>query len=145
LLHTGHRPELNITVLRFPGVFSEDRTDGTVHTWCTQAVERGNIFVDASEPVPFDVIYLDDVVGAIHAAVIWGGDGYTILNVGTGTPCSLTMLADEIAALVPGCVVIHNECPQPIVRLSVAKAKELLGWECRGRTDRLRGMIRSIT
>jgi len=132
------------TVLRFPGLFAEERRSGTVYEFCRMAVEDRSISVQAAYPLPFDVIHRDDVVSAFGAAVNQGAEGYRCFNLGTGDPCSLDILADAIAELVPGCEVNHSTVPQPVVLMNTKDAEEALGWKSVPRRERLSSLIERV-
>ncbi len=145
LLWFGAKQGINITVLRIPGIFHENRQSGSVYNFCKQAVETKRITVGADKPIPFDIIYLDDVVNAVNNVVRCGGNNYQCLNIGTGEPCSLNMLANRIAALVPGCCVEHYGVDQPIVLLDTHRAETVLGWKPVPLYERLQQMLGSIS
>lgn len=145
ILNIGSRHGLAVTVLRFPGIFSEDRHRGVVFRFCQQAIQSGKIFVKADYPLPLDVIHLDDVTDAFIKAVSWGGqEGWVCLNIATGEPCNLNILADSIAEHVPDCQVHHSVLPQPVVCMDSSNAHALLGWRAIPRYQRLQSMIRKL-
>lgn len=145
LLQIGVQQGLMVTILRFPGVFSEERQSGVVFQFCQQAVRTGQIFVKADYPLPLDVIHVEDVTDAFIKAISWGGqEGKICLNIATGEPCSLNLLAETIASLVPECRVVHTQIYQPIVKMDSKRAETLLGWKARPQSDRLATMLGSI-
>lgn len=145
LLQIGAQQGLAVTILRFPGVFSEARRSGVVFQFCQQAVRSGQICIKADYPLSLDVIHLDDVVDAFIKAVSWGGqEGGICLNIATGEPCSLNLLAETIASLVPECRVVHAKIPQPIVKMDPKRAEVVLGWKAQPQSVRLANMLKSI-
>lgn len=144
LLRIGARQGIAVTCLRIPGIYAEDRTDGVVHRFCSSAIREGTIFVEADLPLPFDVIHVDDVVEGVKKAVQRRGDGWICLNIATGEPCSLDLMADSIAELVPGCCVHHAKVPQPTLRMDASLAQRILGWRAVPRKDRLAAMLDHI-
>lgn len=145
LLRIGGRQGLAVTILRFPGVFSEERQSGVVFQFCRQAIQSGEIFVRADYPLPLDVIHLADVANACIKAASWGGQEEAVcLNVATGEPCNLNILADAIAEHVPGCIVHHSELPQPVVCMDSSKAYDLFGWRAVPRSQRFQAMIETL-
>jgi len=144
ILEVGSRQGLSVTVLRIPGIYSEDRTSGIVHQFLRSAISDHHIKVRMRFPLPIDVLHIGDLVPAIEKAIVFGGSGYTCLNISTGEPCSANLLADDIAGLVPGCRVSYGDIPQPVVRLDPARAGKVLGWRSLPRRVRLQSMIESL-
>ncbi len=145
LLQIGARQELAVTTLRLPGVFSEARRSGVVFGFCQQAARSGQICVEADYPLPLDVVHLEDAVDAFIKAVAYGGqeDGLC-LNIATGEPCSLNLLAETIASFVPGCQVEPSKISQPIVQMDSKRAEAVLGWKAQPQSVRLANMLKSI-
>ena len=96
-------------------------------------------------PLPFDVIDVDDIVEGIRRAIGYAGDGYICLNLATGESCSLNLLADAIAELVPGCVVERGPVPQPVVTMDSSLAYQILGWKALPRRERLTTMLEAVS
>jgi UDP-glucose 4-epimerase len=145
LLQVGSRQGISVTMLRFPGVYSEKRQNGVVYEFCKDAVFEKRIIVNAELPLPLDVIHLDDVLNALKRAVQHNRKaGWLSLNIATGEPCSLNLLADAVAELVPGCVVEYSEVPQPIVEMDPSRAYEVLGWRAEPREERLAVMVEHV-
>lgn len=138
LLQVGARQGTSVTVLRFPGVFSEERRNGVVYEYCKAALHKKKITVSADIPLPLDVIYIDDVVNGFYKAVLHGGDGWLCLNLATGEHCSLNVLADAVAQLVPQCQVEYSKIPQPIICMNPSRAHATLGWRAVPQRERLR-------
>ena len=88
---------------------------------------------------------VDDLVDAFSRAVAAPAVNFRRFNIATGSPCSLPLLAEEVAALVPGCRVHHEGVPQPIVRMDATKAQRELGWLPVAQRQRLRQVIDAIT
>ncbi len=145
LLRIGAQQGLMVTIMRLPGVFSEARWSGVVFKFCQQAIRSGKIHVRADYPLPLDVIHLEDIVDAFIKTVSWGGqEGCTCFNIATAEPCSLNLLAETIASLVPGCQVEHSKISQPIVQMCSKRAEILLGWKARPQRYRLATMLSSM-
>jgi UDP-glucose 4-epimerase len=144
ILKFGTQQGLSVTVLRFPGVFSEQRKSGAVFKFCHEAVNSNKIRVTIDFPLPFDVIHLEDVVEGIARAVHHGGQGWKCLNLSYGEPCSLDLLADAIAELVPGCEVEHSKVPQPVIQLDPQRAIAILQWKPQSRQTRLAKMVENV-
>ena len=135
---------LAVTVLRFPGVYGGDRRSGAVFAMARAALQHGRIRVVAEFPLPFDVLHVDDVVSGILAALDRPASGWRCFNLGSGEPCSLTLLAESIAALVPGCVVERPTIAQPVVQMATDAARATLGWTALPRAERLRSLLNEL-
>ena len=144
ILRIGVRQGIAVTALRFPGLYSEERTSGVVHNFCASAVGKGYIQVKADLPLPLDIIHVDDVSHAIEKSLNCIGNRWSCLNIATGEPCSLDLLADSIAELVPGCTVEHLAVSQPIVCMDSSRAYALLGWRATPRRERLAKIVEAM-
>jgi UDP-glucose 4-epimerase len=141
MLRTAAETGLSATVLRFPGVYGGSRRSGAVCAMVKAALRDRRIRVGAEFPLPFDVLHVDDVVSGILAALDRPAAGWRSFNLGSGEPCSLTLLAEAIAALVPGCIVEPPWIDQPAVWLSTDAARSSLSWAALPRLERLSRFI----
>ena len=144
ILEVASRQGLKVTILRFPGVYGEERKGGVVYDFCKSALIDKKINVFTKFPLPIDVIHIHDVVEAFVKAIHHGGEEYTCLNVSTGEPCNLVILANSIAKLVPGCEVNLSGGLQPTVCMDSSKANSVLGWRAVSRHERLSTMIKNL-
>lgn len=144
LLQVGSRQGVTVTCLRFPGLYGEKRKTGIVYHFCKSAKNKKKIEVVTQLPLPLDVIHIDDVVAGIMSTVKYRGDGWNCFNISTAEPCNVNILADRIAALIPGCTVEHTQQWQPVVQMDVTKAEEILKWKAKPSRDRLKSMVESI-
>ncbi|MBI2517590.1 MAG: NAD(P)-dependent oxidoreductase [Opitutae bacterium] len=129
LLKTSSHSGLAVVILRFPGVFSPQRTSGAVHALCRAAVKQRVILLQPDCAIPFDVLALDDLLPAFAAAIEYEGESLEVFNLSTGEPCSLERLAERIAALVPGTRIEKRGVPQPTFQMSAERAARLLHWQ----------------
>lgn len=141
LLRVGSSQGLNVTALRFPGLYSEERESGVVYQFCLSGLQEKEIAVRAEFPLPLDVIHREDVVLAFERALLWGGRSWSCFNISTGEACSLDLLADSVASLISGCKVRHSPIFQPAIRLDASKAFAALAWKAVPRRERLSQMI----
>lgn len=132
------------TILRFPGVWSEERRSGLIHELGCAAVRDGLLRIGADYPLPLDVIHRDDVVAAFCAAVNRQGNDCRVYNVSTGEPCSLFRLAQDISSLLPACRIETFGMPQPDILLDASRADRELGWRASSRRDRLAKYVRDL-
>lgn len=130
-----------VTVLRFPGVWTETRSTGLVRTLCQQALEQSRVRVGADYPLPLDILHAEDLVAAFRAGLDRPGDGWRAYNISTGELCSLTRLGEDVAGLIPGCVVESFGVPQPDILLDSSRAAIELGWRAQPRRARLARFI----
>jgi UDP-glucose 4-epimerase len=144
ILRTAAKAGLGATVLRFPGVYGGSRRSGVVCAMAKVALRDGRIRVFAEFPLPFDVLHVDDVVSGILAAVGGPTPGWRCFNLGSGEPCSLTLLAEAIASVVPGCTVEPPRIVQPRVLLSTDAARTALSWKAPPRIERLTRLINDV-
>jgi len=129
---------IDVTTLRIPGIYAEERKQGVVWKMCRDAVRDGVIRVNPNIRLPISVIHRDDVVSAIVKDL-----PSECFNVSTPGPSSLPILACEIAELVEGCKIETTGPPQPEVNMDASKIRSM-GWEPRPRRERLGAMIESI-
>jgi len=144
ILKFAEKENISVTILRFPGIYSEKRKSGAVYTFCKNALSKKEIQVTSDIPIPFDIIHLEDILNALECVILHPPDGFEIFNIATGEPCSLTILADAVASLVPECHVVHSETPQPVIQLDSTKAFRVLGWRSVPRAVRLQSMLDAI-
>lgn len=144
MLEVAARDAQAVTVLRFPGVFSAQRTSGAVYQMCHAGLTGNRIEVRAPVPIPWNVIALPDLVAGISRALDFRGAHWEVFNLAIGEPDSLTLLARRIAALLPGCRVEESGVPQPDFRMSCERAQRLLRWRPEPLAIRLQEVIDSI-
>lgn len=141
LLEVASKQGLDVTIFRFPGLYSNKRSSGVVHNFCKLALYKKHIKVDVNYPLPFDVIHVDDVVDAYLAALNLNKNNFLKLNISTGQPCSLDLLATSISNLVRDCHVEHASVVQPIIIMDSSKAQKLLNWKPMDREQRLEQLL----
>ena len=146
ILSMGEKQGVSVTILRFPGIYGGDKTNGTVYRFCHSAVKDKKIEVDIDYPLPFDVIHIEDVIKAIKQSVLFCPKTPRVryFNIATGERCSLDILADSIAELIPGCEVKHSLIPQPVIRMNSDRAEVLLDWKAISRRERLSDLCQAI-
>ena len=144
VLRLAASEDLAVTVLRFPGVYSEARQSGAVYRFCESARREKKIRVTSDIPLPFDIIHRDDVLDALERVIAKPGSGFSVYNIATGEPCSLDILADRVASLVPGCSVEHAPIPQPVIRMDSERAYRAFGWKAQPSSVRLKQVLDSV-
>lgn len=144
ILSLSTKQGLNVTILRFPGLYGEKRKSGLVYSLCKSAIENKKITIDLNFPLPLDVLHIEDAANGINEAVRMKGNGLKIFNIASGEPCNINILANKIANLVPNCNIVYSEVLQPIVCLDASRAFQELGWKALPIEGRLSSLIRSI-
>lgn len=154
LLLVGSAQKLNVSILRLPGVFGGDRKEGTVYNMCQDALTKGEIRVTHAYPLPVNAMHIEDVVDALvrsNSPKLADADpqqGHWVGNIvdigGLPEPCSLDILAEEIASLVPGCKVQHGEHEHPVMYVTGFTAHVCLGWTPKPRKERLAQVLEEI-
>lgn len=153
LLLIGALHNLSVSVLRLPGVFGGARKDGTVYNMCRDALQKGEIHVTHPYPLPMNVMHVEDVVDALVRlnpqlanADLWRQRQFgTVMDIGgRPEPCSLDILADEIASLVSGCKVKHGEYEHPVMDVFGFTSHVSLGWIPKPRKERLAQVLEEI-
>jgi len=116
-------------ILRFPGVFAFHRKRGGVYNFILRAIQGKDIHILADTPMPWDIIFIDDVVGAITAALERPAKN-AIVNIGYGEPVELVSLARKIVALSGSRskVIAEQAVGHPVFCLGIKKAETLLGF-----------------
>jgi nucleoside-diphosphate-sugar epimerase len=122
------RSSLDVSVLRIPGLFSENRRSGALYRFCQAACNGTPLRVTASAPTPWDLLHVEDATTAIVASLDRPGVG--AVNVGYGERVELVAIAEMIARHAgKGSVVERNAgVTHPVFQLDVAKARSTLGW-----------------
>ena len=95
--HAGESA-VDVWMLRLPGLFSEQRTDGALYHFARAAIERRPLRISAASPVPWEVLHVADAAAAIDHALTSDARGAGAVNVGYGMPMSLNTIAEYIAA-----------------------------------------------
>ena len=120
-------------VLRLPGLFSEDRTNGALYHWSLAASRGEPIRVAAMTPTAWNVLHVDDAALAIGRAVTARRTIPTpcAINVAYDAPIELVAVARLVAELgAKGSPVIFPEhIVHPVSRLAIERARALLGWQ----------------
>lgn len=131
-------PNLDVWVLRLPGLFSETRAGGALyHFW--RAARRGEpLRVSATDPTPWDILHVEDAAEGIVAAVAAETRRGGSINLAYGEPVELVAIARQIASLAgTGSDVEHPGVVHPVVQLSISRARSLLAWNPPALADRL--------
>lgn len=128
ILKKGVYEGINITVLRFPGLYSEKHKSGIEYDFVISAIKNKKINIPFNVPIPFDCIHCEDVANAFLKALKYNEVGFNVFNIATGKPNSLNLLAKKISKQFNETVIINN-INHPEVIMNSNKAKSILNWK----------------
>jgi dTDP-L-rhamnose 4-epimerase len=129
--------DTNLSVLRLQNVYGPGQSltnsyTGIVALFARFARQQRPLEIYEDGQIVRDFIYIDDVVGALFAAVEKPANGSRCLDIGSGTPTTIHELGQKIAAIC--------DAPEPIVvakfrdgdvraaRCDIEAATNELGW-----------------
>jgi nucleoside-diphosphate-sugar epimerase len=117
-------------VLRFGGLFSEERRGGALFHFCRAARDGAPLRVTTATPTPWELLHVADAAEGIARAATLPDVPRGALNLGYGEPVELVAMAHRIAELggrgslveaIPG--VTH-----PPFQLDIERARRHLSW-----------------
>jgi nucleoside-diphosphate-sugar epimerase len=123
---------LSVTVLRVFNVYGPGQPDSfLIPSIVAQIAARGEIVVQDLTPKR-DYVYVQDVVNAIERALATG-NGYRVLNIGSGMSCSVAELIELTQRIWASSLPVRSRelrRPQEIMDTvaDITAARELLGW-----------------
>ena len=132
-------PELDAWVLRFPGLFSEQRRGGALYHF-SRAARAGNpLQLTATTPTPWDVLHVDDAAEAIARTLAAVGGTPGAINISYGEPVELAEIARWFAAHAAAGSTVEQTpgVAHPVYQLAIVRAREHLGWSPPALHDRL--------
>lgn len=126
-------------VLRMGGLFSEQRRGGALFHFARAAVRGEPLRVDAKQPLPWELLHLEDAVEAIVRALRSPARDPGAINVSYGEPVQLVETAEWLAARAKRGSRVVNEAglAHPRFVAEVSRARELLAWPPASLADRL--------
>lgn len=130
VLATGAAREIDVWVLRLPGLFSEWRRGGALFDFMSAAARGRPVVVSSPEPTAWDVLHVLDAVSAIIRALESNARNAGAVNVGYGSRVDLRSVARHVAGLVNPPVRVENAgaADHPLFQMAIAKAQVLMGW-----------------
>lgn len=140
ILQVDHH--LDAWVLRFPGLFSEQRTSGALYHFCRAARAGEPIRVTTPTPTPWNVLHVEDAVDAIIAVLAAGTPRRDTLNISYGEPVDLVAVAKLIAEIAGTGSTVEAAVEHPPMNLVTTRAKKLLGWNPPSLRERLTQLYR---
>ncbi len=116
----------NAAILRLPGLFSAERRSGALYHFCRAARRGEPVRVTTPTPTVWDVLHVEDAADAIARAVTSHVTG--ALNISYGEPVELGAVARWIAEHAGTGSPVECTTKHPVFQLSVARARQTLGW-----------------
>lgn len=135
--------ELDLWILRPPGLFAPWRKGGALHHFARAAVRGEPLRVTSSEPLAWDVLDVRDAAEAIVRALGSARRGPVEINLSYGEPIELVAVARRVAAMAgKGSEVLPTEgITHPVFQQDVTRAAELLAWPPASLHDRLTELL----
>lgn len=107
------------------------RGQGVIAHWCCEVKTGGSPVLLGSSATQRDYIYIDDLIAALQiCGSVSMAKQHVVLNLGSGVPSSLALLADHFRAAL-SVEVIHRPARQfdaPSNWLDVGLARQFLAW-----------------
>ena len=117
-------------LLRFPGLFSEDRHNGALYHFIRSAHQGNPLIISASKPTPWDVLHVSDAVEAIVRALRADSYGPGPINVSYGEAVEIGAIARLIAKITQSKSDVQNPSNicHPVFQMDISGARRLLNW-----------------
>jgi len=120
----------NCWLLRFPGLFSEDRHSGALYHFIRSAHQGNPLVISASKPTPWDVLHVSDAVEAIMRALRTDCHGPGPINISYGEAVELEQIARLIVKITQSKSEVQNpsNIRHPVFQMDISRARQLLNW-----------------
>jgi UDP-glucose 4-epimerase len=135
----------NAIVLRFGGLFSEERRSGALFHFVRAASEGAPLQITTPRPTPWEILHVDDAAEAVVRAVTVPGVPIGAMNVGYGEGIELVDMARRIAALGRKGSIVEAVTSHPVFQLDIARARRYLQWNPPQLDHRLAGLFAAFT
>jgi len=124
-------PDLDVWVLRLPGLFSEHRRGGALFHFCKAARAGSPLLVQAATPTAWNILHVEDAADVLVRAVTAPGRAAGSLNISYDEPIDLVSVATLIAEIAQTGASVENTTgvAHPRFRLVATKAARALGWQ----------------
>jgi UDP-glucose 4-epimerase len=124
-------PGLHAIVVRFGGLFSEQRQAGALFHFCRNARAGTPLRVTAAAPTPWELLHVDDAAEGIARAALLPDVPPGPLHLGYGEPIELVAIAHRIAALAGGRSTVESApgVAHPAFQLDITRARVCMGWD----------------
>lgn len=146
VLLVGAGADLDLWVLRLPGLFSEGRRSGALFRFAAAALAGEDLIVEAERPLPWEVLHVDDAVDSIVRSLISRRRAPGPVNVGYGEPVDLLSMAGRIAARAgKGSRVERRGSAMPVsFQMETTRMRELIGQPSHTLDRRLDQLLASV-
>ncbi len=117
-------------LLRFPGLFSEDRRNGALYNFIRSAYQGNPLVISASEPTPWDILHVSDAAEAIVRALRIDYYDSGPINISYGEAVELEAMARLIVKITQSKSEVQNlnNICHPVFQMDIARARQLLNW-----------------
>ncbi len=139
--------DVPVSVLRFGGLFSEQRRNGALFHFCRAARAGELLRVTTPTPTPWELLHVDDAAEGLVQAALHSDPPHGAFNLGYGEPIELVAIAHRVAALAGAgsTVEVAPGVAHPVFQLDIARARLHLGWNPPSLDRRLAGMLEAFT
>jgi nucleoside-diphosphate-sugar epimerase len=116
-------------VLRFGGLFAEERRNGALFHFCRAARDGARLNVTATTPTPWEILHVDDAAEGIVRAATKPSLSPGAMNLGYDESIELVAMARRIAAHAAKGSAVHATTDHPAFQLDVRRARTQLDWD----------------
>ena len=120
----------DVWMLRFPGLFSEERHNGAIYNFVSNAARGTPLTIASSRPTPWEVLHVADAVEGILQVMQSSTRGAGAVNLGYGENMNLLEMAETIVARLNSRSPIENITgfSHPSFYMDIEKARSLINW-----------------
>ncbi len=120
----------NCWLMRFPGLFSEDRRSGALYNFISSAYQGKPLVISASKPTPWDILHVADAVEAIVRALRTDSYDPGPINISYGEAVELEAMARQIVEITQSKSEVQNlyDICHPVFQMDISQARHLLSW-----------------
>ena len=142
----AERSGWDLWIFRLPGLFSEQRRNGALIQFMQAALRGEPLAILPAQPMPWDVLHVDDAVEAILRVLFLEVRSPGAMNIAYGEPVELEAMAERIARQAGTGSTVQNigGARHPVFQMDIALAKRLLGWPPTTLQARLEALWRAI-
>lgn len=139
ILARSRETGMDTWILRLPGLFSESRRSGALYRFTRAGLDGTPISILAPAPMPWEVLHVDDAAVAVEKSLASPAISPGAVNIGYGTPMSLTTIAQRVAASARTNVPVERApfVDHPLFCLDITKARGLFDWPPASLDERL--------
>lgn len=135
-------------ILRFPGLFDEERTDGALYTFIKNSLANEELKIALNQPSVWSFLHVDDAVLSIERSIktIEGAKGCNVINVGYKQAVEIKDLARRIITLTKSRSKVSVEGRMPSYKFCFdnKKASREIGIRLPTLDSRIKDFIRAV-